>query len=450
MKKKVIIISGIAIVIIAAVYFIFFTNQPEQAKFTYVTVTRGDLNVIISSTGTLQAVKTVDVGTQVSGIIAKLYVDFNSTVRKGQLLATIDTVVLAASVRDAQANLDKAVAQYDQAVAVHQRNIQLYEKKFMNEVDFIASKTNVASLLATRKSAVTALERAKLNLNYAFIKAPISGTIINRAVEQGQTVAASLSAPTIFTIAEDLSSMWILTSVDESDIGQIKLGQKTKFTVQAFSSKTFEGEVLQIRLNPNVVSNVVNYTVVVKADNKDKLLLPGMTATVDFYVDYREQALLVPNVALRVQPTDAMTAEIRKNMEEEMANLPDSIKKRYQAQINQPTQRMTGGNGGASGSGGAFGFGGPGGPGGVGGNTANRRRSSNRIYYVDDKGKLLMSPVMIGLTDGKNTEIVRGRNIKEGMKIISGIVDNATAASSSTTNPLMPAQQRGGFRPGGF
>jgi HlyD family secretion protein len=453
MKKKVIIISGIAIVIIVAVYFIFFTNQPEQAKFTYVAVTRGDLNVIISSTGTLQAVKTVDVGTQVSGIIAKLYVDFNSTVRKGQLLATIDPVVLAASVRDAQANLDKAVAQYDQAVAVHQRNIQLYEKKFMNEVDFIASKTNVASLLATRKSAVTALERAKLNLNYAFIKAPISGTIINRAVEQGQTVAASLSAPTIFTIAEDLSSMWILTSVDESDIGQIKLGQKTKFTVQAFPSKTFEGEVLQMRLNPNVVSNVVNYTVVVKADNKDKLLLPGMTATVDFYVDYREQALLVPNVALRFVPTDAMTAEIQKNMEQEMANLPDSIKKRYQAQINQPTQRMTGGNGGASGSGGAFGFGGPGGPGGGGGNSnPNRRRSANRIYYVDDKGKLLMSPVMIGLTDGKNTEIVRGRNIKEGMKIISGIADNSTAASSSrTTNPLMPTQQGGGgFRPGGF
>jgi len=441
MKKKVLIISGIAVVIIAAVYFIFFTGQPEQAKFTYVAVTRGDLNVIISSTGTLQAVKTVDVGTQVSGIIAKLYVDFNSTIKKGQLLATIDTVVLAASVRDAQANLDKAKAQYDQAVAVHQRNIQLYNKKFMNEVDFIASKTNVQSLLATWKSAVTALERAKLNLNYAYITAPISGTIINRVVEQGQTVAASLAAPTIFTIAEDLSSMWILTSVDESDIGQIKVGQKTKFTVQSFPNRTFDGEVLQIRLNPNIVSNVVNYTVVVRADNKDKVLLPGMTATVDFYTDHRDQVLLVPNVALRFVPTDAMTAEIKKNMEEEMANLPDSIKKRYQALSNQPTQRMTGGNGAA------FGFGGPGG--GSGNNTATRRRSANRIYYIDDKGKLLMSPVMIGLTDSKNTEIVRGRNIKEGMKIISGVTDNSTAASSSrTTNPLMPTQQGGGFRPG--
>jgi HlyD family secretion protein len=432
MKKKIIIISGIAVVLLVGIYFLFFTGQPEQAKFTYVAVSRGDLNVIISSTGTLQAVKTVDVGTQVSGIIAKLYVDFNSTVRKGQLLATIDTVVLAASKRDAQASLDKAKAQYDQAIAVHQRNIQLYEKKFMNEVDFIASKTNVASMLATWKSAVTALERAKLNLNYAYITAPIAGTIINRAVEQGQTVAASLSAPTIFTIAEDLSSMWILTSVDESDIGQIKVGQKTKFTVQSFPLRTFDGEVLQIRLNPNVVSNVVNYTVVVKAENKDKILLPGMTATVDFYTDYRNQVLLVPNVALRFTPTDAMMAEIKKNMEQVMANLPDSVKKKYQTQTNQPAQRMTGA--------------------GAGNGSGARKRSSNRIYYVDENGKLLVSPVTIGLTDGKNTEITKGRNIKEGMKIISGIAENSTtaAAASSGSNPLMPAAQQGGNRPRGF
>jgi HlyD family secretion protein len=222
--------------------------------------------------------------------------------------------------------------------------------------------------------------------------------------------------------------MWILTSVDESDIGQIKLGQKTKFTVQSFPNKTFEGEVLQIRLNPNVVSNVVNYTVVVKADNKDKLLLPGMTATVDFYVDYREQALLVPNVALRFQPTDVMMAEVKKNMEQEMANLPDSVKKKYQGQSNQSGQRTGGGNNGG----------------------AKRRTGMNRIYYVDDKGKLMMIPVAIGLTDGKNTEITRGRNLKEGMKIISGEVDTQTAASSSGSNPLMPAPQQGGNRNRGF
>ena len=434
MKKKVIIISSVIIGLAIISYFLFFNGSSQKTNYEFVQISKGNLDVLISSTGTLQAVKTVDVGTQVSGIIDKLYVDFNSEVKKGQLLAVLDTVVLAAAVRDAQASLDRAKAQYDQAVAVHERNKQLYEKKFMNEVDFIASKTNVASLLAAYKSAMTALDRAKLNLNYAFIRSPISGTIINRAVEQGQTVAASFSAPVLFTIAEDLSHMWILASVDESDIGQIKVGDKATFTVQAFPNKTFEGKVIQIRLNPNVVSNVVNYTVVVQADNKDKVLLPGMTATVDFFTDHRENVLLVPNVALRFQPTDAMMAEFRKNMQDEMANLPDSVKKRFQAFQGQS------GNGG----GGQFN---PGMFGGGNGNSA-RRRNMNRLWYLDEKGKLKMSPVFIGLTDGKNTEIVRGRNIKEGMKIISGVNEDDAAQSSGGNNPFNP--QQGGPRFRGF
>lgn len=433
MKKKVIIISSIVIGLLLAGYFLFFKGDTASTKFSFAQVTKGDLNVLISSTGTLQAVKTVEVGTQVSGKIDKLFVDFNSSVRKGQLLAVLDTVVLAAAVRDAQASLDKAKAQYNQAVAVHERNKQLYEKKFMNEVDFIASKTNVETLLANLKSAQTALERAQLNLGYAYIYAPISGTIINRAVEQGQTVAASLSAPTLFTIAEDLSNMWILASVDESDIGQIKVGDKTKFTVQAYANKTFDGEVIQIRLNPNIVSNVVNYTVVVKAENKDKLLLPGMTATVDFYVDYRHDVLLVPNVALRFQPTDAMMEEYRKNMEKEMASLPDSIKKKFQLRQGGQSQFGQGGMGGGQFVGGSFGN---------NGGNGNRRRNMNRLWYLDDKGSLKMSPVMIGLTDGKNTEIVRGRNITEGMKVISSVTEEATSQSGgSVFNP-----QQGGPR----
>ncbi len=428
MKKK-LIISFVAVIGLAIlVYFFFIKGSPEKTKFSYVNVSRGNLNVLISSSGTLQAIKTVDVGTQVSGKIAQLFVDFNSEVRRGQLLAVLDTVVLAASVKDAQANLDKASAQYNQAVAVHERNKKLFDKNFMNEVDFIASKTNVETLLASLKSAKTALERAKLNLGYAYIYAPISGTIINRAVEQGQTVAASLSAPTIFTIAEDLSSMRILASVDESDIGQIKVGQKAKFTVQAFPSRTFDGEVIQIRLNPNVVSNVVNYTVVVKADNGDKVLLPGMTATVDFYVDYRENVLLVPNAALRFQPTDAMMEEFRKNIEKEMANMPDSLKNKWRGTSQERSQ-----SGGRNGS-----F----------GNGTGRKRGNNRLWYIDENNKLKMSPLQIGLTDGKNTEIIRGRNIKEGMQVISGIIDNQTTSTSSGTNVFNPTQQ-GGNRNGG-
>lgn len=436
MKKKAIIISSAIIGLLLVAYFLFFRGDSKETKFSYVQITRGDLNVIISSSGTIQAIKTVDVGTQVSGKIERLLVDFNSQVRKGQLLAVLDKVVLAASVRDAQSSLDRAKAQYDQAVAVHERNKQLFEKNFMNEVDFIASKTNVQVLLAAQKSAVTALERANLNLGYAYIYSPISGTVINRSVEQGQTVAASLSAPTIFTIAEDLSLMRILTNVDESDIGQIKMGQKVQFTVQAQQDKKFDGIVTQIRLNPNVVSNVVNYVVVVQADNKEKLLLPGMTATVDFYVDYREQVLLVPNVALRFQPSDEMTAEYTKNREKELANLPDSVKKRMQEQGGgrqfNPGAMMGGGQGSNS-----------------GGNNGARRRNANRIWYYDENNKLQMSMVFAGLTDGKNTEIIRGRNLKEGMKIISGIIENDTPVSTTSTNPFNPTPQGGNRGPGG-
>ena len=438
MKKKIIIISSVIIGLFVIAYFLFLSGDEKQTKFSYAELKKGDLNVIISSSGTIQAIKTVDVGTQVSGKIDRLLVDFNSYVRKGQLLAVLDTVVLAASVRDAQASLDRAKAQYDQAVAVHERNKQLFEKNFINEVDFIASKTNVQVLLASQKSAVTALDRAKLNLGYAYIYSPISGTIINRSVEQGQTVAASLSAPTIFTIAEDLSSMRILTNVDESDIGQIKTGQKVQFTVQAFSGKKFDGEVTQIRLNPNVVSNVVNYVVVVQAENKDRALLPGMTATVDFYVDFRENVLLVPNVALRFQPTEEMTAEYTKNREKELANLPDSVKKRMQEQGGgrqfTPGSMMGGGqfNSGAMG----------------GGSGSGRRRNASRVWYYDENNKLQASMVVAGLTDGKNTEIVRGRNLKEGMKIIAGIIESDSPATSASTNPFNPTQQGGSRGPG--
>lgn len=440
MKKKVIIISSVVIGLLVIAYFLFFRGDAKETKFSYVQISRGDLNVIISSSGTIQAIKTVDVGTQVSGKIDRLLVDFNSQVRKGQLLAVLDTVVLAASVRDAQSSLDRAKAQYDQAVAVHERNKQLFDKNFMNEVDFIASKTNVQVLLASQKSAVTALERAKLNLGYAYIYSPISGTIINRSVEQGQTVAASLSAPTIFTIAEDLSSMRILTNVDESDIGQIKMGQKVQFTVQAHSGKKFDGIVTQIRLNPNVVSNVVNYVVVVQADNQDRLLLPGMTATVDFYVDFREKVLLVPNVALRFQPTEEMTAEFTKNREKEMANLPDSVKKRMQqfagGQFNPGA--MGGGNGDRQNAMSG------------GGNGGGRRRNANRVWFYDENNKLQMSMVVAGLTDGKSTEIIRSRNLKEGMKVISGIIDSQTPAATTSANPFNQPQQGGNPMRRGF
>lgn len=429
MKKKYLIYGIIAVVVIVTAFLLLSNGETQNGKFNFVEVKKGSITNAITSTGTLEALSTVEVGTQVSGRIARLYVDFNDEVRKGQLLALIDTTLLAAQVRDQQAMLERTKAQYNEAVAKHERNKKLFEKKFISELDFITSQTSIESALASLKSAEFAVEKAKTNLEYAYISAPISGKIINRNVEQGQTVAASLSAPTLFTMVEDLSSMRILANVDEGDIGQIKVGQKVQFTVQAFQDKKFEGEVSQIRLSPQTIQNVVNYTVVVKADNKEKLLLPGMTATVDFYVAQKDDVLIIPNLALRFTPPDDMMAEYTKRMEERLKNLPDSLKNRFPG-AGQGQMGMGMGSGMNSQRSGQQG----------------RNRNFGRVWYLDENGKLEMGMVSLGITDGKSTELVRSRNIKEDMQLITGIVEPDSKAST-TSNPLNPTQQN---RPPGF
>lgn len=428
MKKKYLIYGIITIVILVTAFLILSNGDTQDSKFNFVEVKRGSIINSITSTGTLEALSTVEVGTQVSGRVAQLFVDFNDEVRKGQLLALIDTTILAAQVRDQQAMLERTKAQYNEAVAKHERNKKLFEKKFISELDFITSQTSIESALASLKSAEFAIEKAKTNLEYAFITAPISGKIINRNVEQGQTVAASLSAPTLFTMVEDLSSMRILVNVDEGDIGHIKVGQKVQFTVQAFQDKKFEGEVSQIRLSPQTISNVVNYTVVVKADNKEKMLLPGMTATVDFYVAEKDDVLILPNLALRFSPPDDLMADYTKRMEERLKNMPDSLKNRFPG-AGQGQMGM--------GMGGGMNFQRSG--------QQGRNRNFGRVWYLDEDGKLEMGMVSLGITDGKNTELVRSRNIKEGMQLIAGIIEPEKTANSS--NPLNPTQQN---RPPGF
>jgi HlyD family secretion protein len=409
MKKKIIIISSVFIGLLLISYLLFFRSGQKTTNFTFSKITKGNLNVVITSSGTMEATSTVDVGTQVSGKITKIYVDFNSEVKKGQLLAVLDTVNLIAEVQNAQASLAKARAEYNQKVAIHERNKKLYEKNFISELDFIQSKTDVESTLASFNSAQYSLEKAKTNLSYAFIYAPISGKIISRSVEVGQTVAASLSAPTLFVIAEDLSSMRILANVDESDIGQIKEGQKVKFTVQTYSDKSFEGVVTQIRLLATTTSNVVNYTVVIHADNKDGALLPGMTATVDFCVDQRENVLLVPNTALRFEPSEELSKEINANMKKDMANIPDDIKAKFKG--GPPMM-----------------------PGGFSSKISKTGTNNmEKVYFLDGNGKVKMVPVFIGLTDGKNSEIIMGPVLKEGMSIITGSSESSTTAKKSST-----------------
>jgi HlyD family secretion protein len=417
MKKKLIIGAIILFGLVLLVYaFYNFDSSEQDSKFQLAELSRGDLVTTISSSGTLSPVTTVDVGTQVSGIIAQIYVDFNDVVKKGQLLAVLDTVMLKASVLDAEAGRDRAEALLEQAKLDFSRNEPLFQKNLISEAEFLPYRINLKTQQAAIKSAQAALQRAVQNLKYAVIRSPISGTVIQRNVEAGQTVAASFSTPTLFIIAEDLSQMEILADVDESDIGLIKEGQAVRFDVQAYPDKKFEGTVRQKRLEPTVVSNVVTYTVVVNAVNKDYLLLPGMTATVDFIIDEKKDALLVPNTALRFQPPQDMLDKYRAEAEKRFASLPDSVRAKRGG--------MVGGQG----------------PGSQNGSDRKQMAGNFKlIWYLDDKDKPTADRVVLGQTDGTNTEIVRSRQLKEGMKIIIGFANQqAGQTASSSAQPMRP------------
>lgn len=407
MNKKV-IITIVSIIVIAIIcYFVFFNDSSADTnKFTFAKVSRGDISTTITSTGTIQAVTTVEVGTQVSGKIDKILVDFNSKVKKGQLLAVLDTTNLSLAVSNARTGLQKAQASYEISKATFQRDSALYAKNFISELDYITSKTNYLTAVANLSSAKSSLAQAKTNLGYAYIFSPINGIIINRSVEEGQTVAASLQAPTLFTIAEDLSKMQILASVDEADIGQIKVGQDAQFTVEAYPDKKFTGKVVQIRLGSQTVSNVVNYIVVINADNNEGLLLPGMTATIDFYIEQQKDVLLIPNAALRFQPTEKMISDFQSRMKNESGNLPDSLKQKFSARMNSGNRNQ---NRNFTGAG-------------------NKARGT--FWYMDANGNPTMGFAQLGITDGKNTEIIRSRMLKEGSEVITG---TETASDNNTT-----------------
>lgn len=422
MKKRTWIIIGV--VMVAAVIGLLGAVRRDSngaAQFEFVSVERGDLENIISSTGTLQAKGTVEVGTQVSGTIDKVYVDFNDEVKKNRVLAVLDTTLLAAAVREAEANLLKAQAQYDLSLTKFEDAQELYEKEFISELDFKTTKTDCETARAALLSAQANLERSQVNLRYAVIRSPINGTVINRSVEPGQTVAASFSTPTLFVIAEDLSQMEIHAYVDESDIGQIKEEQSVRFTVDAYPDETFDGTVREIRLQPETIQNVVNYTVVVDATNDKGLLLPGMTATVDFLVEQRQNVLLVPNTALRFQPTQEMLTELRENMQERTSTLPDSIRQRQMQEMKSGWQQ---GGFPDLGSGGEL------------------PEDVVMLWCLDEDNRLSMMPIRTGATDGKNTEIVEGRGIKEGMEFISSIGNQGESENTQQQTSRPPGPPR--------
>lgn len=413
--KRIIIIVALVAAAGLLVRTIAARGTEDTVHYRLVNVEQGDLEAVVSATGTLDAVTTVQVGTQVSGTVEAIFVDYNDPVHAGQVIARIDTTLLESAVASAEAQLARAQAELRQARREHKRIAALHDEGLVSDSEDNTAQYSLDLAEASVQSAQVDLDRARQNLSYATITAPIDGTVIDRTVDVGQTVQASFSAPELFLIAGDLSAMQILASVDESDIGEIAEGQTVRFTVQAYPDDDFSGTVRQVRLQSATEENVVNYTAVVDVPNADGRLLPGMTATVDFLVQTAQDVMYVANAALRYQP-DEDTA--RAAMERLRAS--------RQAADGADQQRQ-----------------GP--PAGVDPTAAADR---GLLWALDDDGQLTPVPVLTGLSDGSNTEVA-GRSLEAGRQIVAGV--SAHAVSNTSSNPFQQNQQqrRPGPPPGG-
>ena len=406
--KRIIVPIAVVAVLVAAFWIIRSRRAEGASAYRFAQVERGDVTQVVSTTGKLQAIKSVQVGTQVSGQISELHVDFNDRVRKGQLLARIDPTVLQQEVRSAEASLERASASLDEKRRQFERDTLLYARRVLSESDYETSRYNWRVARAELQSARISLARARRNLAYTEITAPIDGIVVERNVDVGQTVAASFSAPQLFLLAEDLSKLEILADVDESDIGQIRQDQDVSFSVQSFPDRTFHGRVRQVRLQSTTTSNVVTYTVVVAVDNPGGQLLPGMTATVDFEVAKAADVLKVSSAALRLQPTTAMLAQLPKRAR------PDSTRRQPGAARAGSGQRDS---------------------------TLARRApadsaSMGRLWYLDEKGKLAMMPVRTGISDGKATEVSGPPQLAAGLKVIVAVTGGIASGKSAVSKML--------------
>lgn len=453
------IIAGVAAIglVLVAAWFFRRAEASTGSPYRMVQVERRDVESAVTSTGTLSAVTNVAVGTQVSGKVTELFADFNDRVTQGQLIARIDPTLQQQAVREAQSSLARAEADLQRAEREFERNKTLFDQQVITESEFNQVEYNLAVSRASLNSAQVNLERARQNLSYTEIYSPIDGVVVERNVEPGQTVAASMSAPQLYLIANDLADMEILASVDESDIGKIKDGQTVRFTVQAYPDESFEGTVRQVRLQSTTLENVVNYTAVVAVRNESGRLLPGMTASVDFLVERAENVLAVPNAALRFRPTEEMLAKVDMPAMNGGNGAPRDSAARAAAR--EARQGQAGGNGGGPAARGAGEGGGQGGfgPGGFAGAAGRRPGGAGgmggggfaMLWTVDNAGAIKVIPVRTGISDNTVTE-VQGPGLEEGMQVIAGLTTSAGGAAAS--NPFQQGGPGGpgGFRPGGF
>jgi HlyD family secretion protein len=311
MKKRLIFISAAAVILaVVLIALRSLTKKDDSVSFETVKVQKGSISNTVTATGTIQAIKSITVGTQVSGIIQHIYVDFNDKVRKGQILAKLDSVPLKSQLDQSRSAVDQAQAQLNYEEANYKRLKILYDKNLISQSDYDQAVFNYENSKAAVSNAKSAYARSKVNLDYATIISPIEGVVLNRAVEEGQTVAASFNTPTLFTIVNDVTQMQVQTSVDEADIGKVREGQRVEFTVEAYPEMKFSGTVSQVRLQPVTTNNVVTYVVIMKAPNPEGKLMPGMTASTTIYVEEKKDALFISGKTLKFKPSASYTGKI--------------------------------------------------------------------------------------------------------------------------------------------
>ncbi len=453
MKKRIIWIIVALVIITGAILglTVFKNGKNGEVKYRTEVLGRGDIEALVVTSGTLNPIETVDVGAQVSGKIEKLYADFNTPVKKGQIVAELDQEPLKmkiqqneasyktrlAALEQAKVNQQTAGKGYERAKSLFSKSLLSVEEMDAAEANFLNAKSSNVSAEASLAQAKSTLDLSKVDLGYAVIKSPVDGVVITRKVNIGQTLQSSYTAPVLFQVATDLTKMKVECSVDESDIGKVKEGQKVRFTVEAYPNDTFNGVVQQVRVSPETVQNVVTYTTIVNVDNPEKKLLPGMTATVSMIVGEAKNVLRVSNSALRFTPN--LTPEELAAKQKEMF---DRLMAQRQAQGGQPgaAPQGTALQGGATAAAGGQRPQGQAVPG-----TFNRQGGQGggqgrvqmpKVWVQDPDGKLRIVMVRTGVSDTSFTEIVRSE-LKEGDVILAGTQTSTSAQNRPQGMPGM-------------
>ena len=441
MKGKRILISGGLLAVVAVTLLTVHSCMKSKTYIFETSVaTKGSIVNTVTATGTIEAITSVVVGTQVSGIVEKLHVDFNTQVKKGQVLAELDKTALRSSVQQSLATLENAKAEMEYQASNYERSKALFEKNLIAQADYDQARYNHEKSRATLKNTQAQYDKALVQLGYATIYSPIDGVVMNRAVDEGQTVAASFNTPEIFTIAQDLTRMQVEADIDESDIGMIMQGQRVEFDVDAYPDEKFTGTVEQIRLSPVTTSGVVTYTVIINAPNPDKKLLPGMTANIVIYAEEIKDVLTIPYKAVKFTPEAEYLARLGK----EMASAGNKNGPTGGAGISGGAGRPAGGMSGTGAGGGAgtgAGRGMPGMPGGQlpEGFTLPEGFKMPTMVWVKDENGIHPVRVELGSNDGDFTEVKSG--LEDGAEVVTKMTLTTAKekkVKEAASNPFMP------------